>query len=77
MKLEEKQIKANYEYQGKVINVRCDDAMIANGTIVKREVVEHPGGVGIALEYEDGKYFMVRQFRYGQMDVMLEFPAGK
>ena len=77
MKLEEKQVKANYEYQGKVINVRCDDAMIANGTIVKREVVEHPGGVGIALEDEDGKYFMVRQFRYGQMEVMLEFPAGK
>ena len=31
MKLEEKTVKANYIYNGKVINVRCDDVILPNG----------------------------------------------
>lgn len=75
--LTEKQISANYKYRGKIINVRLDEALLANGQKAWREVVEHPGGVGIALEDNDGKFFMVRQFRYGQGQETLEFPAGK
>lgn len=77
MKLFEETVKENVVYDGRIIKVRSDDAKIANGTIVKREVVVHPGGVGIALEDTDGTFFMVRQYRYGQQEVMLEFPAGK
>ncbi|MCI5773035.1 MAG: NUDIX hydrolase [Erysipelotrichaceae bacterium] len=76
-KLQEKTLSKSYKYQGKIINVRLDEAKLANDMVALREVVEHPGGVGIALEDKDGKYFMVRQFRYGQMMETLEFPAGK
>ena len=75
--LKEKQISTEYKYQGKIINVRLDEAELANGQKAWREVVEHPGGVGIALEDNDGKFYMVRQFRYGQGQETLEFPAGK
>lgn len=77
MELKEETIKKNVVYDGKIIRVRSDDAKCANGNLCKREVVEHPGGVGIALEDHDGKFFMVKQFRYGQQEVMLEYPAGK
>ncbi len=76
MKLEEKTLKANYIYNGKVINVRCDDVVLPNGSTSKREIVEHRGGVGI-IPF-DGKYvYMVKQFRYAFKEELLEIPAGK
>ncbi len=76
-KLEEKQISSEYVYCGKVIKVRVDQARIPNGNVTLREVVEHPGGVAIALEDEEGKFFLVTQWRYAQEKEVLEFPAGK
>jgi ADP-ribose pyrophosphatase len=76
-KLEEKRISSEYKYCGKVINVRVDQARIPNGNMTLREVVEHPGGVGIALEDDEGRFFMVTQYRYAQEQIMLEYPAGK
>lgn len=64
-------------YDGTILHVRKDTAQMEDGLIVEREVVEHPGGVGIALEEEDGRFFLVRQYRYAQQEETLEFPAGK
>lgn len=74
---EEKQLDSEYLYKGAVINVRRDRALLPDGQEAMREVVEHPGGVGIALEDEDGTFFLVEQWRYAQSEVLLEFPAGK
>lgn len=75
--LNEKTLKQNYVYKGKIIQVRQDQAEMPDGKVYDREVVEHPGGVGIALEDEDGKFFFVTQWRYAQAKVTLEYPAGK
>lgn len=64
-------------YEGKILKIRQDTAKIFNGNIAIREVVEHPGGVGIAVKNEKDEYFLVRQFRYGVQDFTWEFPAGK
>ena len=77
MELKEEQISAEYIFNGVVVNMRKDNAKLPDGRIVYREVVEHPGGVGIALEDEEGRFFMVTQFRYAQNEVMMEYPAGK
>ena len=77
MKLKEEQVSAEYMFRGKIINVLTNKARIFDGRIVDREVVEHPGGVGIALEDEEGRFFMVTQYRYAQEKIMLEYPAGK
>ena len=78
MKIEKEQpLKQEYKYQGHIIKVRLDEAKTPDGEIVPREVVEHPGGVGIALEDEEGKFFMVTQYRYAQDQIMVEYPAGK
>lgn len=77
MKLEEKTIKQEMKFEGKLINVRHDTVELPNHSIGLREVVEHPGGVAIAMMNDEGKLFVVEQFRYGQRKVLLEFPAGK
>lgn len=73
----EKTIKKNYIYEGKIIKLREDKARLEDGSVVDRTVVEHPGGVGIALEDEEGKFFFVTQWRYAQSVETLEYPAGK
>lgn len=65
------------KYKGIIVRVRLDDAELYTGKVVKREVVEHPGGVTILPVDEDGSCYMVRQFRYPFSRMMLEAPAGK
>ncbi len=77
MSQKEETLSKEYKYKGKVIRVRLDEAKLPDGMIAQREVVEHPGGVTIALEDTDGTFFMVTQWRYAQERELLEFPAGK
>ena len=77
MNLDEKTIKKNYIYHGRIINVRNDDAELPNGKPCQREVVEHPGGVCVAALTENEELLFVRQFRYPLGEVTLELPAGK
>ena len=42
--LEEKVVRKNYVYQGKILSVRSDDALLPDGKPCKREIVEHSGG---------------------------------
>ncbi len=73
----ERQTKRQEIYQGKVIHVVVDDVELEDGSTSKREVVLHHGGACIALQAEDGKFFMVKQYRYSIGKEMLEFCAGK
>ena len=77
MDLTEKTLKKNYIYEGKIINVRRDEALLPDGTEAIREVVEHHGGVCVAPLTENGELIFVEQFRYPYMEVVLELPAGK
>jgi ADP-ribose pyrophosphatase len=77
MEFYEKKIKTETVYKGIIVNVRRDIAELQNGSHADREIVEHPGGVGIVPLTKDNKVLMVRQFRYPMMEEVLEIPAGK
>ena len=77
MEFYEKQIETKTVYEGLIVNVRSDIAELQNGKRVRREVVEHPGGVGIIPVTHDNKILMVRQYRYPMEEELLEIPAGK
>lgn len=77
MELVEKRLSGQTVFDGKIITVKVDKALLPNGAQATREVVEHPGGVCILALQEDGTVPLVRQFRYPLGDVMLELPAGK
>ena len=72
----EKEVQKNYVYRGKIINLRCDDALLPNGQPCKREIIEHPGGACVVY-VEDGKVLLVRQYRYAYGESLYEIPAGK
>lgn len=77
MDLTEKTINKNYVFNGRIINVRCDDALLPDGKPCTREVVEHPGGVCLAPLTDKGELVFVRQYRYPYSEVVPELPAGK
>lgn len=77
MELFEKTLSKDYKYNGKIINMRVDEAELENGKTAIREVVEHSGGVCVAALDEDNCLLMVKQFRYPYGEVLLEIPAGK
>lgn len=50
---------------------------LENGRTAEREIIRHPGGVGIVAVDENGRLLMVRQYRSGMGCEALEIPAGK
>lgn len=77
METKETPIAQEYKYEGKIINLRVDKAMLPNGKQATREVVEHPGGVTVAALTDNNEVVLVSQFRYPYMLDLLETPAGK
>ena len=73
----EKRIDGELKYEGVIVNVRLDLAELCDGSVVRREVVEHPGGATILPVDDEGYCYCVRQFRYPFGKLMLEAPAGK
>ena len=77
MKLYEKTLSVKPIYDGRIIHAHVDDVELENGTVTKREVVDHPGGVSVAVLTGKNELIFVRQFRYPYKKVLLELPAGK
>lgn len=77
MNLEEKQLEKEYIYEGRIIKLRRDKALLPDGNTALREVVEHNGGVCVAALTNENEVLMVRQYRYPYSEVVLEIPAGK
>lgn len=76
MDFNEKTIKENYLYNGKILNLKKDEVELPDGKSAVREMVEHSGGSAILCE-KDGKILLVKQFRYPYKEVIYEIPAGK
>ena len=77
MDLTEKCLESREVYKGRVLRLRVDTVALPNGKTSLREVVEHPGGVGILALAENGTVLLVRQYRYAFGRTLLEIPAGK
>ena len=77
MDLTEKTLASEIIFEGRVVKLRRDTVEVPGGARAIREVIEHPGGVGIVPVDGDGNVLLVRQFRYPLGKVVLEIPAGK
>ena len=74
---EEKTIARKEIFKGNIIDVYLDDVALPQGGTSQRELVFHPGGVGILAITPDNKIVLVKQFRKPLEKVILEIPAGK
>ena len=77
MDLIEKTVSTQEIFDGKVVKLRVDKVELPDGNIQTREVIRHPGGVGVIAMDDDNNILMVKQFRPGAKGVLLEIPAGK
>lgn len=77
MKLEEKMVKINKVYEGRILSLYNDDVLLPNGKSSKREYVSHNGASAVLPIDEKGFVYLVRQYRYAYGEEVLEIPAGK
>ncbi|WP_088007912.1 NUDIX hydrolase [Indiicoccus explosivorum] len=76
-KFEEKTVRSERIYEGKIINLKVDDVTLPNGKETKRELVEHPGAVAVIALTDDRRIVMVEQYRKALERSIVEIPAGK
>jgi len=63
-------------FEGQVVSLRVSEYRRPSGTVVRREVMDHPGAV-VMVPVEGDHVLMVRQPREAVERRMLELPAGK
>ena len=76
-KFEEKTIKTDHIFKGKIISLQVDDVILPDGKSGKREIVKHPGAVAVIALTADKKIVMVEQYRKAMDLSLIEIPAGK
>ncbi len=77
MVFEEKTVSTETVFKGKIVDVQIDMVALPNGELAQRDIVRHPGGVGIVAITDDDKIILVKQFRKPFEKAMYEIPAGK
>lgn len=71
------QINSRITHEGKLSTVRIDEFRYEDGETAEREIVAHPGAVGI-VAHDNEVVYMVRQPREAVgRESLLELPAGK
>jgi ADP-ribose pyrophosphatase len=63
-------------YRGRIISLRKDTVAMPGGGQSVREVVHHPGAVGIVAIDDQDRVVMLRQYRHPVGDHLWELPAG-
>jgi ADP-ribose pyrophosphatase len=67
---------SSYVFEGRLIKVRVDAIEIGSSGPRQREIVEHPGAVGVLPVLPDGRIVLIRQYRPAVGRRLLEVPAG-
>ena len=72
----EERLAGSKVYDGKLFQVYRERVRLPNGRDTTREIVRHPGSVGIVPRDARGNVVLVRQFRYATSRELWEIPAG-
>ncbi len=73
----EKSVTSKEIFRGKIVTLKVDEVLMPDGGLTSRELVLHPGGVGVVAVDGDGQVILVRQFRKPLETDIYEIPAGK
>ncbi|HEY4461711.1 MAG TPA: NUDIX hydrolase [Streptosporangiaceae bacterium] len=69
-------VSSQEHFRGKIIGVRSDKVRTPDGSVAEREVVTHPGAVGVVALDESSRVLMIRQYRHPVGRLLWELPAG-
>ena len=73
----EKTLKEQEIFNGRVFRCVVKDVELCDGSSAKREVVLHTGGACVLPVDKDLNCYLVKQYRSGADEVLIEVPAGK
>jgi ADP-ribose pyrophosphatase len=73
----EKRLRSRLVYDGNLLKVHEDVALMPDGSESKREWIRHPGACAIIPVFENGDMLLLRQYRYAPARMFWEVPAGK
>jgi 8-oxo-dGTP pyrophosphatase MutT (NUDIX family) len=62
--------------RGRLISVRADKVRMPDNQIAEREVVLHPGAVGVLALDDSDRILLIRQYRHPVGRLLWEIPAG-
>lgn len=77
MDLYEKTLEEELIYQGDYLTFVKQKVLLPDGNTASRDMLKHPGAVGIVAFLEDDKIVLVEQFRKPVEKTLIEIPAGK
>ncbi len=77
MIFEEKTVSSREVFKGKIVNLKVDMVAMPDGSLAERELVGHPGGVGVVALTDEMELILVKQYRKPIEKAILEIPAGK
>lgn len=63
-------------FAGKLLTVEQHDVGLGDGRTAYREIIRHPGAIGVLARRADGRFVMVRQYRKAVEMMMTEIVAG-
>ena len=63
-------------FRGRIISVRHDEVQMPGGGTSQRDVVAHPGAVGVVALDDRGRVLLVEQYRHPVGRRLVELPAG-
>lgn len=63
-------------HRGAIIDYYQDTIRVANGNVVKWDLIDHKGAAAVVAVQDDGRLLMVRQYRNALDRETLEIPAG-
>ena len=69
-------VASDVVYVGRVISIRRDRVTMPGDTVSQRDVVVHPGAVGVIALDEQGRVLLVSQYRHPVRRRLEELPAG-
>lgn len=69
-------LRSRSVYSGRLVSLRVDDIALPRGGTALREVVDHPGAVVVVAVDDQGRVYLVRQYRHPIRQDLLELPAG-
>ncbi|MCP0886486.1 NUDIX hydrolase [Ligilactobacillus sp. WILCCON 0076] len=77
MEFEEKVTDIKHLYEGNFVKLDLETVVLPNNEKATREIIRHPGAVGIVAITPEEKIVLIRQWRAPLRKITLEIPAGK
>jgi ADP-ribose pyrophosphatase len=72
----EQVISSNVVYKGRAVRLRLDRVRLPTGRETSREIIEHPGSVGILPLLAGNRVLLIREYRHAVGKTIWEIPAG-